>query len=115
MVLLIMLVSGMLPCLPPPSPANPFKNRTILEMQPKEGSNLGLRTTSAFLHKFKFPDTGRTFCLPGAGPALLAKVAAPFSSRDREGFPPASEGGSEANAGGGWRSLPSMERIGSKH
>lgn len=38
--------------------------------------------------------------MPGAGPALLTKSAEPFSSRDQEGFPSASEGDSQAKGVG---------------
>lgn len=43
---------------------------------------LGLRTTSALLHKFRFPETRATFSKAGGGQGpLLTKLAVPFSSR----------------------------------
>lgn len=49
--------------------------------------------------------------MPGAGPALLTKLAAPFSSRDQKGFPSASEGDSQANGVGGGVHFPRWKGV----
>lgn len=84
-----MLVSGTLPRRSLSLSPNPFRNRMIFETQPKEGAIQG-------------EEQQAPYSLPGAGPALPPKLAAPLPSGegDREGSPAVRRGASQGMRGG---------------